>query len=121
MVPVTLQAVQKSLKIDRLRAAQHVKTDQLQHVLDSMHKQVAEKITNTHMQPIRAHNRRTNIIHLNFNVGDFIVVRHPRKAGHKLQLFWLRPRRINVVKNPLVYKVSRLNSSDVEIVHSECS
>lgn len=40
-----------------------------------MHKDTAARVTKAQRKQIEANNRRTNSIQLNFEVGDFVLVR----------------------------------------------
>lgn len=108
---------EKIVTLDRLHAEQLVKIQELQLSLQDMHREVKTRISNTRMKAINAHNRATNIVKPNFQLGDFVLVRRRSKTTHKLQFHWTGPRRIISVESPLVYIVQHLNSPKTERVH----
>ena len=82
-----------------------------------MHKETAARVTKARRKQIEAHNRRTNIIQPNFEVGDFVLVRRAQDKGHKLNFRWLGPRRVVKVYSDLVYDVAKRNGGGIEHVH----
>lgn len=86
-------------------------------MVDSMHKDTAEKVTKARQKQINTHNKRTNIIEPSFHVGDFVVVRRAQGKGHKLNFRWTGPRRIIKVYSDLIYDVEKITDRSVEKVH----
>lgn len=63
------------VELERARAYQRLEIDRLQRELDGLHKEAAERITAKRKKQIEQHIRRTDIISVNFAVGDFVLVR----------------------------------------------
>ena len=108
----------QELTLDRVRSLQLVNIESLQKCMEQLHKQVDERITKNRMRQIREHNKRTNIIKPQFEVGDFVLVRKPNKKGHKLSFKWKGPKRITDTINSLFYEVTGLVDVKSEKVHA---
>ena len=55
---------------------------------------------------------------MNFEVGDFVLVRKAQNKGHKLSFRWRGPRRITRVIADTVYEVTSLFDEHSEVVHA---
>lgn len=111
------ESATKILIMKRARAKQVVQISLLQMSIDDMHIEVAEMVTKNRMRQVRVHNKRANIVQPNFSVGDFFSVRRPKKIGHKNRILWIGLRIIVGIQSPLVYQVSRLDSSKAEVTN----
>ncbi len=64
------------------------------------------------------HRQRTNIVPINFEKGDFVLVRRAYKKGHKLSFKCVGPPRIVAVKSKLIYDVVDLVSGKQKTIHA---
>lgn len=103
---------------DEVRARQLVEIASTQSALEDMHREVAGLTSASRKRRTDSHNKRTNIQHVNFTVGDFVLVRCVLKGGHKLRCRWRGPRRIVRVKSEWVYEVEDLVKNSVSIIHA---
>ena len=103
---------------DELQLRQILDIKRLQEAMEKMHSHVTEAVSNIRARAIRWHNRCTNVHDTNFVVGDFVLVRSLSKGGHKLQLTWRGPRRINMVISDLAYEIENILSKKCETVHA---
>lgn len=103
---------------DIARAAQLMHIDALQSSLEVFHKEVKLEATKSRKRMIDRHNRQTKVQAVNFQVGDFVLVRRATKKGHKLEFRWTGPRHIVFVKSYLVFTVENLLTSKREAIHA---
>lgn len=104
--------------LEEARARQLLNIEELQGSLESMHRDVGERVTSERSRVIAKHNLKTNIQPINFTIGDFVLVRRAQDKGHKLSFKWLGPRRIKECKSPLVFVVENLLTGKQETVHA---
>lgn len=107
----------KVKSISHARAVQLMQIDSIQKAMEDMHRSSAETISRKRATSVREHNRKTNIVSPNFNIGDLVLVRSARKSGHKLKFVWMGPRVIVKAISMLVYTVRDLITGDEEQVH----
>ena len=103
--------------IDRARALQLIRIEELQKTLDEVHKDVQHAVSLRRERAIAAHNKATNIISPFFTVGDFVLVRRAVDRGHKLQFRRSGPSRVTSVHGDLVYGVTSLRGGKIERGH----
>lgn len=84
----------KSVSIERAHMEQLVNIEELQVALDNMHRDVEKRVFYNRKKHTKEHNRRTNIVLLDFKLGDFVMVRTIGKAGHKMRFRCTGPRRV---------------------------
>lgn len=104
--------------LDEVRARQLVNIDLMQAALEDMHRDVKLRAEKSRQRKVDEHNRKTNVRPVNFNEGDFVLVRRAVTKGHKLQFIWTGPRRIVSVHSDLVYEVEDLLDSKRSTVHA---
>ena len=107
-----------NLKIDQIRAQQILKIDEMQVSLDNMHKDVGKRVANARKKQIAHHNKKTNIISHQFNIGDFVLIRTAQDRSHKLSFRWRGPQRISRIIGDAVYEVENLFNGEVDTVHA---
>ncbi len=83
-----------------------------------MHKDISEKVTRERARHMKAHNHKCGVLPVNFQEGDFVLVRRAQRKGHKLSFAWRCPRRIVAVKSRLVFEVEDLIKKKREVVHA---
>ena len=86
--------------------------------MNDLHRKLSEDLSESRRRAVDAHNRKTNVVACNFEVGDFVLVRRSKPGGHKLQFAWQGPRRIVDIKSPWVYEVQDLIEGKSAIVHA---
>ena len=116
-LPIHMYEHTKSL--DEVRAQQIIGITQFQSALNDMHRKLSSDISKSRERAIKAHNRRTNVPDVSFDVGDYVLVRRTKPGGHKLQFAWQGPRRVVSVKSPWVYEVCDLIHGKKETVHAK--
>ncbi len=103
--------------IDRARALQLIRIEELQKTLDEIHKDVQHAVSLRRERAIAAHNKATNIIAPSFAVGDFVLVRRATDRGHKLRFRWFGSCRITSVHGQLVYGITPLRGGKTDRIH----
>ena len=71
----THELVPAQTSLDRVRGMQLMQINQLQTVLDNMHKTVHELVEKNRLKMIKHHNKQTNVVTPNFIVGDLVLIR----------------------------------------------
>ncbi len=97
---------------------QRVTISGLQTAIENIHKAKSDCVTKRRIEEIKRHNQRTNIVPVNFEKGDFVLVRRAHKKGHKLSFKLVGPRRIVAVKSNWIYDVVDLVSGKQETIHA---
>ena len=104
---------------EEVRATQVLRVEELQAVLERMHKDVAERVNQARAKAILKHNMNTNVLPANFQIGDFVLVREAQVSkGHKLQFLWKEPRRVTRAVSKWVFEVEGLIGRKRELVHA---
>lgn len=112
-----IRTPRQPVSLERARAEQLIKINDMQETFDLMHKEVAKVADHKRKQAIRKHNKATNIVVPNFHKGDLVVVRRAKNSGHKLCFRWFGPCRITAVHKPLVYSITSLTGNKVIRAH----
>lgn len=113
-LPPSVYGVERSM--DAIRARQLVTIDTLQSAVECMHKEVNAAVSKNRERSVAAHNRRTNVRSVQFEIGDFVLVRQ-HKRGHKLSFVWKGPCRVKAAKSAAVYNVEDLLTGKISVVH----
>ncbi len=69
---------------DEHRVRQVASIEKTQNVLDEMHKDINEKVTRERARYMIANNQKCGVLPVNFQEGDFVLVRRAQRKGHKL-------------------------------------
>lgn len=103
---------------DDVLAKKTISIDELQAVMNSMHRDVSESATGLRKRQVDSHNRRTKVQKAQFHVGSFVLVRRTRPRGHKLKYVWRRPRRVTEIKSEWFCVVENILNSKQEALHT---
>lgn len=109
----------KHTPIEAARAREISKLPDLQIALQEMHRAVAEGNEKRRTQAQRSHNAKTRVTPVNFDVGDFVLIRSKKAKTHKLTSGWSGPMRILRALSDLVFVVESLDRNDSETVHAQ--
>ena len=106
--------------ISYIRAEQILNIKSMAAAVDSMHSRVAKARTRKREESIRAHNKRTNIQQVQFEVGEFVLVGNVlSQSGSKLNVKWKGPYRVVRIMNEFVSIVEGLvNGKEMEVNNS---
>lgn len=115
-LPITKYRHAQSQDVVKLRRL--VNIDSMQSALEDMHRDIKYRVELSRKRQVSAHNRKTKLQPINFQVGDFVLVRRAAKKGHKLKFLWIGPRRVTAVKSDLVFEVEDLLHAKREVVHA---
>ena len=109
----------KPKQLDEIKALRLMNVESLAEALQTMHREVAERRNVRREAAIRKHNERTHVQPVNFSVGDYVLVaKRISKNGHKLQVQWRGPQRINRVESNLVFECQDLINEQLSLVHA---
>ena len=89
----------EAVSSEELTVRRVVAIETLQQAGESMHRELQGLTSASRRRKTIAHNKQTGVQAVNFEVGDFVLVRRANKAGHKLQFTWQGPRRIKASKS----------------------
>jgi uncharacterized coiled-coil protein SlyX len=64
----------ESTSLELLKAEQSVNVAELQAAVAEMHKALSTQADRLREKAIRQHNRRANLMPVNYNIGDFVLV-----------------------------------------------
>lgn len=103
--------------MDEIEARQLAGVQELQDSLHKMHGDIAGLGSKSRKRSISKHNEKTNVLAVNFKVGDWVLVSRARMATHKLSFIWRGPYRIVECKSDLIYIVESMNRSHKETIH----
>lgn len=92
--------------------------ERVQTALDNIHKDVAERSNKKGKKAIAAHNRRTNVRPINFDVGDFVLRGVlQRERGMKPSLRWKGPFRVVKCRSEYIFTIVDLLPDKNEEAH----
>lgn len=109
---------ENAVSMDEAYIRQEMLIDDLLQCIDEMHKNVEMQNIENRRRQIRAHNKKTGIQEINFEVGDFVLVRAVRKQQHKLSFNWVGPRRIIRTSGHCTFIVENIINGKTETVHA---
>ena len=102
-----------------IKASQLLDIDSLQTSMECVHRDVNDRVCKARMKARHYHDQKTNVLPINFHIGDYVLVRSPRaKQSHKLEFKWIGPRRITQAKSSHVFICENLNNHSTEAVHA---
>ena len=102
----------REIRAEQLQNLQEIKSD-----LESMHREIEERVSERRLREIELHNKRTNVLPQTFMPGDFVLVAVLSRNKSKIHAKWQGPRRIVSSQNGFVYKVRHLTRDIEEDVH----
>jgi len=116
---VALQSmeIRNADSIDQVRTLQNLKVDDMLHSLDNMHKSVSETLSDSRIQAVDRHNRRTHVRPCNPSVGDYVVFARTRGPRTKMSANWVGPRRVSKVLSDFTVELEHLLTEETLTVH----
>lgn len=90
---------------DEVRLQQVLNIEIIQSALQSVQKEVVRQSGRVRKRPIESYNRKTNVKAVNFQVGDFALVRCTKNKGFKMELNWTGPRIITAIRSSPVVRL----------------
>lgn len=104
--------------IDQVRGEQRINAKMLHATMEKMHKAISERVDAKRKAAVDAHNRKTNVHHVNFTEGDF-VLRGARASqrGPKPQLKWHGPFQVVKVHSDFIFTIKNIVSGQTEEAH----
>lgn len=105
----------KRKQMDMVDALKVISIDEIQQSLEALHRDVSENISASRRRSIATHNKNTNTILVNFQVGDFVLSRiaQPSKS-HNLSFRWNGPHHIFRLISSHVYLCKNINTLKLE-------
>lgn len=104
--------------LQEVEARRLIEIDRTQDALGDLHRDVLVLVTKSRSRAIAKHNAKTNVQEAKFEIGDFVLIPHAQKKGHKLQFIWKGPPLVIRVKSDCVYEVEDLVMHKQKNVHS---
>jgi hypothetical protein len=109
----------KQTSMTEIRASQILCADALITSLDTMHKATSATAARYRALRWKSHDKRPNVNGPNISVCDFeLLAKVSSKAGGKLPIRWLGPRRVTAVEPDWPFEVEDLISGEQAIKHS---
>ena len=109
----------KRTVLNHIRIKQKLNFDALQHAVQEIHREVADRKTKQREAAIRRHNAKTNVRQATFTIGDYILVaRRIDHDGHKLCMRWLGSQKVIRVVSDWVFECQDLLNDFVSLVHA---
>ncbi len=104
--------------IEEIRIQQVAKIDILLSAVDEMHKKVELLSTKYRKKRVEAHNTRTNVEPINFDVGHFVMkAKSSRLSGTKLSSKWYGPMKVSKALSNYRYNVRDLLTGEESTLH----
>lgn len=91
----------------------------LQATLDGIHREVPEINDKRRASACKRHNRKDNVLHVNFSIGDYVMVCSHAKLNHKLQWMLTGPMHFVEVKSNLIFIVEDLLHTNPQTMHAK--
>ena len=104
--------------MQEVRARQLIGIERTQTALEAMHKAVEENISKGRQRQRQKHNEKTNIAQINFQVGDFVMIRNIASKERNLATKWVGPWKMLNVISSHVFEVSDLIEGKTELAHA---
>ena len=109
---------QEVRSLDQAKATQLIEVNRLQAALESLHRDVDEKVSKTRRRQVERHNQKTNVRAANFAVGDFVLVGRLQRKGQKLACNFTGPRRVTAAMSAWNFEVEDVLSGERQVVHA---
>lgn len=110
----------KVRSLDFIKAQKIINVNSLIHSLEAMHRKVHEARTKKRCESVKAHNAKTNVQEVNFEIGEYVLVSKLRSnSKKKLGVQWQGPYQVVGTVNSFVSIVRNLiTHKDLEVHNS---
>lgn len=107
--PSPLRRFRDLKDINEERAIQLVNIRSIYEALAGMHKNISTRKEHKRTQSQTMYNAKTNVLPVNFEVGDYVMIRTHAKRSHKFRPQWRGPMNVTDAKSHLIVDVENLN------------